>query len=91
MRGKLFFQGPRPLKRDSRAGKGSGPGAEDSTWATARTCSGRVAGQGWTAGPAVVEPATAAEAASDDAAASAVAASAVDASDDRPGLVSPAL
>ena len=46
MRGRPFFQGPLPLKPASMAGRGSGAGLAVSSWATARTCSGRVDGQG---------------------------------------------
>ena len=47
MRGRPFFQGPLPLKAASIAGRGRGAGLAASSWATARTCSGRVDGHGW--------------------------------------------
>ena len=46
MRGRPFFHGLMPLKPASMAGGGSGAGLAASSWATARTCSGRVNGNG---------------------------------------------
>jgi hypothetical protein len=45
--GQAFFHGPLPLKPASMADRGSGAGLAPSSCATARACSGRVAGQGW--------------------------------------------
>ena len=46
MRGRVFFQLPLPVKCAAMAASGSGAGALASTCATARTCSGKLAGQG---------------------------------------------
>ena len=61
MRGKLFFHGPRPLKRASISVCGRAVLVLASTWATARTCSGSVAGQAWAAGLPVATPSASAE------------------------------
>jgi len=47
--GQVFLPRALALKPASMADSGSGAGLTPSSCATARTCSGRVAGQGWVA------------------------------------------